>query len=570
MSEVFLHPVEKLEGLRNELKEKKRERKEGENGSGTQAASKVMLKTSNRHLKGMVQKDLVCEGVASYCLSEYATNLHLDAWKRRDPSSPDDNVTLPVLNGQTVWARYVEIEGRNYVKSLSTVRMSENDTMVFTAKPNVDSWMELSMYFSEDSLGVRSVIACLEDGIQRTEEPGLRWVFIPPQLYNLPFYIRMNFDGLKLRNLDITQYEREYHYAQRTRWATLPRDLGYLRAPDDDIFESSHKAAVQAIDWNLCGVSGYVIGMQCSCIDSIVPYRPGKLPPTILDAYFNVRSTWLYFPVDPDERISELWLRSGDFPSDDDDGLTLSESLIVVTSNGRSLVLGPDIRLADLPSTAPARTFYYKYGHAQSWLGFERMTTWNDRKIELSFGPPTRPGPYDWSDQFFSTSADLENLQTITPCRDWRNCVDNEIFGLLFTYADGRQRSVGQIRLDHLQDPVNITDKFWLGSTGDTEPDQEEEPCPPTGHITWLGVCKPIPNAELEYLEIPLRGKLEWRSNWGTVTTKNAVRHLEDHKLKDEMDKVIAREAASRAIASKTVKTFSVRTGDMCFYEDET
>ncbi|KAG5763901.1 hypothetical protein H9Q72_008031 [Fusarium xylarioides] len=521
----------------------------------------------------------VCENIAAYCLSEYATNLHLDAWQRRDSSDPNENITLPVFNGQTVWAQYVEIEGRNYVKSLSTVRMNENDTMVFKVKPKPYYSMGLEMYFAEDSLGVRSVIACSDDGVRGTEEPGLRWAYISHILYNLPLYIRMNFDGLKVRNLDVTQYEREHH-VQRTRWAMFPRGLSYLGAPDDHIFESSDRAAVHAVDWNLPGVSGYVIGLQRSCIGSIVPYRPGRLPPALIDAYDNARSTWLYFPVDPDEKISELWLRSGDFPQDDD-ALIRAKSLIVVTSNGRSLVLGPDIRsrsprsdrplnyeaLANLPST-PTRTFYYKYGHAESWLGFERMTTWHDRKTELSFGP-TGPGPYDWSDQFFSTSAYLENLQTITPCRGWRNCVDNEILGLLFTYEDGRQRSVGHIRLDHFQDPVNITsDRFWIGSR-DTEPDQEE-PYPPTGHITWLGVCKPIPNAGLEYLEIPLRGKLEWRSSWGTVPKESAVRHLEDCNLQSEMDQVLAREAASGAVASKTVNTFSVRTGNMCFYEEET
>ncbi|KAF5559482.1 hypothetical protein FNAPI_4701 [Fusarium napiforme] len=530
----------------------------------------------------------VCENIAAYCLSEYATKLHLDAWQSQDPSDPDDDLTLPVSNGQTVWAQYVEIEGCKYVKSLSTVRMNEDDTMVFTAKKNFGSSMELGMYFAEDSLGVRSVVACSDDEIRGTEEPGLRWAYIPHRCYNFPLYIRMKFDGLKLRNLDVTHYEREY-YVQPTRWAVLPREIRELKAPDDNISDSGDRAAVHAVDWNLPGVSGYAIGLQSSSIDSIVPYRPGKLPSALIDAYDNdnAGSTFLYFPVDPEERISELWLRSGDFPYDDDT-LIRAESLIVVTSNGRSLVLGPDIRsprsdrsadyeaLADLPSTTPTRTLYYKYRHNESWLGFERMTTWHNRKIKLSFEPPIWPGPYYWFDQFFSTSAELENLRAITPCRGWRNCVDGEIFGLLFTYADGRQRSVGQIRLDHLQEPVNITyDRFWIGSSGDTEPD-EEDPSSPTGHIKWLGVCKPVlnPDMDMQYLEIPLRGKLEWRSSWGTVTAKSDVRHLdfEDDRLQSEMEQVLAREAASSATskAVKTVKTFSVCTGGMCFDEEET
>lgn len=108
----------------------------------------------------------------------------------------------------------------------------------------------------------------------------------------------------------------------------FPRDLGYPNAPPDNI-ETGHGAAVHAVDWNLPGVSGYVIGLHCSCIDYIVPYRSGKLSPALLDAYANAGLVCLYFPVDPDERISELWLRSGDFPCDDDDALTRAESLIV-------------------------------------------------------------------------------------------------------------------------------------------------------------------------------------------------------------------------------------------------
>ncbi|KAI7761697.1 hypothetical protein LZL87_013135 [Fusarium oxysporum] len=330
------------------------------------------------------------------------------------------------------------------------------------------------------------------------------------------------------------QREKEPPYAQRARWSILPRDFEYhfLDAPEDDRYDDGNRATVHAIDWNLPRVSGYVIGLERSFIHSIVPYRSGKLPPSLLDAYDNDSSIWLYFPIDPDERISELWLRSGVFPYDDDTG-TQAESLIVITNNGRSLILGPDIRsrsplsdhlfnyeaLADLSSTAPTRTLYYK----------------------------------------------------ITPCRGWVTCVENAIFGLLFTYADGRQRSVGQIRLDHLEDPVNVTSgRFWLGiSDWDTDP-HHEEPCSLEGHVTWLGICEPMLKSDTEYLEIPLRGKLEWRSTWNTVSTESLVRYVEESELQSEMDKVLARKAVSGKTASKTVKTFYVRTGDMCtIYEEE-
>jgi hypothetical protein len=136
----------------------------------------------------------VCENVATYCLSEYATKLHLDAWQHRDPGGPKEEVILPIFEGQSVWAQYVEIEDRNYVKSLSTARINENDTKLFVAKPKFPSHMYLKMYFDEDSLGVRSVIVGSDDGIRCVHEPGLRWVSIPSDFYHLPFYIKMKFD----------------------------------------------------------------------------------------------------------------------------------------------------------------------------------------------------------------------------------------------------------------------------------------------------------------------------------------------------------------------------------------
>ncbi|KAF4956029.1 hypothetical protein FGADI_4202 [Fusarium gaditjirri] len=527
----------------------------------------------------------VCDNVAAYCISEYATNLHLNTWQRRDPSDPNEDIALPVFNGQTVWAQYVEVEGRNYVKSLSTVRMNDDDTKVFTAKSDFYS----SMYFTEDSLGVRSVVVCPDDDATRCiDEPGLLWVLVPREYYRSPFYIRMNFDGLKLRNLDVTQYEKELHFAQRARWSIFPTEFEFRHtdSPGDDLYDSGHRATVHAIDWNLPGVSGYAIGLHGGSDLSITPNRLRRLSQSLVDAYSNSSSIWLYFPVDTNERVSELWLRSGVFPYDDDTG-NQAESLIVVTNNGRSLILGPDIRsrsplsdhlfsyeaLVDLPSTAPTRTFYCDHSPGGSWLGFEKLTTWKKRKIELLFGPPARPVPRFWYDQFLSTSAELENVQRITPCRGWGNHIKGAIPGLLFTYADGHQRSVGQIRLDHLEETVNVaSDRFWLGiSDGDNNPDstEHEEPCSLKGHVTWLGICEPMSRSDTKYLEIPLKGKLEWRSTWITVSTKSLVRYVEESESQNEMDQVLAREAASGKAASKTVKTFSVRTGDMCITYDE-
>ncbi|KAF5971182.1 hypothetical protein FBULB1_9380 [Fusarium bulbicola] len=312
----------------------------------------------------------------------------------------------------------------------------------------------------------------------------ISWILPPPSAM-----------ALRTRRLD-----EMANIAERTRWSMFPTTVG----PDDFHYNYWYGEPVNAIDWNLPEVSGYVIGLNLSSIYFIIPYQSGKLPRPILDAYDHSHvALWLYFPVDPVERISELWRRSVDVSYDRGDQDTRVGSLIIVTNKGRSLVLGPDVRscptrnhltykaLANLPSEDSTRSFYYKYQHDESWLGFKNMPTWDKREVELSLGSPPGTNPYCRTTRFFATSAELADIKTIAPCSGWRNCGDNDIFGLLFTYLDGRQRS------------------FWLGSSdGATDPhDDEESP--------------------------------------------------------SEMDRVLAHEAASGEIAEEVITTFPVAIGDM-------
>ncbi|KAJ4111692.1 hypothetical protein NW769_006410 [Fusarium oxysporum] len=102
--------------------------------------------TSVSHDKGFHAAcvEIVGDNLSAKGFLESSTRLHLDAWQHRDSGGPEKEVTLPVFDGQSVWAQYIEIEGRNYFKPLSTIRMNENDTKILVAEPNFSPKMQKS------------------------------------------------------------------------------------------------------------------------------------------------------------------------------------------------------------------------------------------------------------------------------------------------------------------------------------------------------------------------------------------------------------------------------------------
>ncbi|KAF4447885.1 hypothetical protein F53441_8635 [Fusarium austroafricanum] len=437
----------------------------------------------------------VCEKVASYCLREHATKLFRDVWLQRDRSSSKE-INLRLSSQARVWAQHVEIEGRQYVKSITTRRQTKDDTRL--VKCNTGD--HLNIYFAEDSLGIREVIITHNDELPPIDpDAGLRWVVNRHR--DVPFSINMKSDIVLDRNV----------------------------------------------------------------IRDIIPNKPEGLSSSLIDAYSRSDDTWLYIPVDPDERVSELWLRKYKSPAVPNETI---QSLVILTNKGRSFALGPHIEslisredcefsyeaLSELPATAPSKMFYYKSDCIAEYLGFEQVMTWDKRQIEISCGKSSKPSPYKGK-TFLSTYASLGDVRTITPCRSRAAFDLKAIVGLLFTYTDGRQRCIGQVRLDWLEDPLVVTsEKIWLGCAVEEVKPLGEGFWPPTNRIKWVSVSKPLADGKRQYLEIPLSGRLEWQK----IGISNSVCHHEARELPDEMDAVLAHEAASGKPAPKVVRTFSV------------
>lgn len=211
---------------------------------------------------------------------------------------------------------------------------------------------------------------------------------------------------------------------------------------------------------------------------------------------------------------------------------------------------------------------YCETRNARLWLSFEQAAT-RDQNADISFMKPFKLTAFPGS-QFISSTAKLGDVRTISVCRSYRegldlSCgepLDEGIVGLLLTYEDGRQRSIGQIRLDHMGAPLMVNSgKFWLGSDKSEEESLPGGFWPRTQKIKWVEVDKPSRDQDREYLKVPLTGSLEWQSYKKGDYYRHFVFHHKSHELEDnadEMDALSACEAESGDRAPAVVEQFSL------------
>lgn len=144
------------------------------------------------------------------------------------------------------------------------------------------------------------------------------------------------------------------------------------------------------------------------------------------------------------------------------------------TNKGRVFILGTHISQHDIVVKYDCITSFPTEKHARFWFCYregcvdylafdtEDKRLENDPIVQLegssalcSSGLPN---------QRFATSATLKDVVEVVPCRSWAPG-STGIVGLLLTYPDGHRETVGQVRLDHLLEPMQVvpTGDMWLG-----------------------------------------------------------------------------------------------------------
>ncbi|KAF4447884.1 hypothetical protein F53441_8634 [Fusarium austroafricanum] len=521
----------------------------------------------------------ICRHIASYCVRERACQIVRDLWM--DPRRPKRGYRyIYIGNGSSVWAQHIEIEGLRYVKSLSISRQSKNDTLLFKPKYKPKHNTCLNLYYAENHLGVCQVIINQDDELpSMNTESGLNWCVMRHP--NSPFWLRTNTDGIALRYID--QKDPDERVSARS-WAVIPNSIDVFAHLPPATRRHNHDQlyyeTVRAVDWNSPGVYGYSFHLDANMVRGIIAHKLGESVSCHRDAYGPKDEEWFHMPMDPDERVSELWYRKGAYDEDSSGGV---HTLIVRTNKGRNFTPGFDLRcisppnhsrtfaykaIAIFPPTGSSRMLYCRSGHKGTGICFEKPTelevsrgsqqvaTWGQHEVQVSLQPSNDQSlkvPYG----SITTSASLEDLRTITPCRTWKEDPPDKITGLLFTYYDGRQRCAGQVRLDCLDAPMTVPGKsLWLGARKPFKKQRlVREFYPENMHIVRVCVTEPLPDKEIEYLKVPLTGRLDWSLN---RYAKSSISHFEG-EARDEIREIMAdQKKVVSDYADPEVETFSV------------
>ncbi|KAK2683832.1 hypothetical protein RAB80_001778 [Fusarium oxysporum f. sp. vasinfectum] len=527
----------------------------------------------------------ICRYIPVYCVREQSIQFIHERWSRQGRPRRGF-ISVPVHGHTTLWAKHTHFEGIRYIQSFSYDSQGGNEEILI--KGNTEE--PLNVFIRHNHLGANKVV--ITEGQERPEDEEVdeQWWTCHAQQTRL-FHFKARFDGIKIRNLVVVKTPGAFlNFTLASpceiRWAMPPSPVKF--SPKIPLPYGMCWTDVQSLDWNKPGTFGYsflLLGesvLQCNF--------HGDGPPMPYHKYTTGEPNdvmCLHFPMNPNERVSELWVRQ--YP---ERKATLVWVIQIVTDHGRSLVLGTQQDgpgaayhvITKLPQDKPSSMFH-SHANNLSWFHFDSVFTW-EKPQTRHIQPAWKTAPDMTIDTHYS-SAKLDG--------------DEIIQGLLFTYDDGTRTCIGEVLYDDLGTPQKVTsDTFWMRYVEYKEAGLFDENihCCDCG-IEWFGFSQPLlqsfpshremdnltdeqdsdeeqtshegdSSAENDsedeydrfpkYISLPMRGRLNWvkDSDGSTCLLSHHMRRRPDN----EMLHVLAEDAKSER-EDPVVKSCTILTGEI-------
>ncbi|KAI1207656.1 uncharacterized protein F4807DRAFT_434053 [Annulohypoxylon truncatum] len=403
----------------------------------------------------------------------------------------------------SIWARFVRLDGIQYIGGLSNTRQNDEDICIF----NADKGFPLeALYVSEDHLGIRWIISTKQgsstDLPATNDDLTMWWQTIHPASSR---FLTVEYDGFKLRHIFASDTPKPL---QLNLWSTPMPPLALkslhfhsLTSSIPPINESARltKFRMASFECNnkaITGLSGcwasHMLYFHAHVKDDNSFYRRMDLRKS--DAI------WIYVPLDRDESIATVWWRMGQLPP--------HCALVVKTDKNRLVEMGPHTRRS-WPSPTWSRMFatsgrpariYWEYSHhgSKQWATSSPPDQTTIPSVSTISQYP--PG----SDGLFYSSASLENIVEIIPCQRKHICsTDLQITGLLIHYKDKTRACVGGFRMDSLCPAIRVGDssKLYLGFTYA----DGKYPC-----LVKVEASPPEDEGPYQWLNFSWEGRMEW------------------------------------------------------------
>ncbi|KPM37392.1 hypothetical protein AK830_g9177 [Neonectria ditissima] len=389
-----------------------------------------------------------------------------------------------------VWATYLDVDGVEYVKTISN-RRCLGGQLIWEAMPLSVSGF---FYVLEDHFGIRRVTRDPPiPQLPSESDKSTWWRTISLSQRDVEFTT----DGFKLRGLDMT-------WPNNALWLDPlpPSELKSLSFHPAAPRPGSKMISLGLNEPNIIGYSvcwsGSLIHLHANRLgESLEFYRE-------IDAH-HANPVWTFLPLNPGESITEVWQRKGRPP--------LEVALAFRTSQGRTMTTGPyPLRalkhllrwscVAKLPENTQGHMFFNHSASAVHTLAGPIQYPDGDRP-----GPSPRQtalSPYPHlpsAGSAFHSAASLRDVVEVVVSES----VDEaqpRVTGLLLRYKNGNQASVGSFRFRQNAvrlSPSNSSGLFLGMGLGSDR-----------WHVGKVQVSPPEDRTSFQWQEFPWDGTLEW------------------------------------------------------------
>ncbi|KAF4440906.1 hypothetical protein FACUT_3123 [Fusarium acutatum] len=383
-----------------------------------------------------------------------------------------------------VWATHLDLDGIEYIASLSN-----------TPKPGSRLlWGELKghgekiLFISEDHLGIRQVV---DDPGAVTSKQGSSgwWRTLPVTSKVLSF----SDDGLKLRSFAAAPLNPTICWPYPMTPDALKNMAYHVTKDSSSSLGMTIEARMVALEFNEPEITGY---SACWYKEQLVDLHTHKAEES-LDFYRELDEMakqklakeksddstagssphWTYHPLNPGERVEQVWLRTKKEVDEKDttederrsktSETTNETSISLVTNQSRTLIMGrsssphSEWKCISKDSTESPILVYFSPRLGGISLFASPTVRGSDKETS-----PAGLAPESETDLVETPEVSLDAVGEVQICREQSEKRTSSISGLLFRYKDGSQACVGKFRFDHAKEVMSVADStcFYLGT----------------------------------------------------------------------------------------------------------
>ncbi|KAF5562006.1 hypothetical protein FPHYL_5875 [Fusarium phyllophilum] len=383
-----------------------------------------------------------------------------------------------------VWATHLDLDGIQYIASLSN-----------TPKPGsrllwreVEGQEENHLFISEDHLGIRQIVN--DPGAVTPEHDSSGWWRTLPITSK---FLSFSDDGLKLRSFAAAPLNPTICWPYPMAPDALKNMAYHVTKDSSSSLGMTIEARMVALEFNKPGITGY---SACWYKDQLVDLHTHKAEESLAfyreqdemakhkaskkksdDLTASSSPHWTHHPLNPGERVEQVWLRSKkqadekDTPEDERRPKTTDAAtetaILLVTDQSRTLTMGrnssphSEWKCVAKESTDSPMLVYFSPRLGGISLFASPTVKGSDKKTL-----PAALAPESETHLIETPEVSLEAVREVQICREQSEKGTSSIFGLLFRHKDGSQACVGEFRFDHAKEVVSVADStcFYLGT----------------------------------------------------------------------------------------------------------